>query len=175
MTLLVPGCVDKSRQLPPIRGAISVLYVAEDGTPIRQRPEESSEQLESFPAGETVSVLSLRGEWAEVRFGGGSAWVRRSALTDSAEEARKEKGSTTIKFRNAPSPIYSQSNVHGEILLEASVTESGMVTEVRTVRNTTGSTPLEMRNRSELLRASFYPLLVNGKPKPFIYEYRISY
>lgn len=175
LVLTVASCQEAGPPDPPIREALAVLYVGPEGGAVRHQPSESAEQLHTFPAGESISVLSYQGQWAEVRFGDGSAWMRRSDLTDSAEEARAEKGSTEIKFRNPPSPVYSQSRVHGEIVLEASVSEGGVVTDVRTVKNSTGSKALEMQNRSELLRASFYPLLVQGKPKPFIYEYRITY
>jgi uncharacterized protein YgiM (DUF1202 family) len=161
--------------LEPIREAVAVRYVAREGAPLHRTPAEGAEVVHRFTAGESVSIMATRDQWSEIRFGDRTAWIRSGDLSDSPAVAEEARGSTTVKFRVAPSPVYSQGGARGEIILEANVAESGVVTDVRTLRNTTGSVPLEMQNRRELLRATFYPLLVNGKPKAFIYEYRVSY
>jgi uncharacterized protein YgiM (DUF1202 family) len=174
LTVVLAACSGSEDELPPIRDAIGFLYVAEESVDVRKAPEEGAAVVATYKAGEPVSILSTRGPWAEVRVGDGSGWIPKSALSAS-QEAADARGSDTVRFKNPPSPIYSQGRVKGEIVLEGTVNLEGRVTSIRTLRNTTGSKLLEGQNIHEFSKSTFYPLLVNGKPRTFIYEYRISY
>ena len=173
---LLASCRESSPDVPPVRESIGTLYVAVPSATIRERPDESARQIASFQVGETVSVLSIRGSWAEVRLGGeGTGWVMKTSLSSSPADEASDEASETVRFKQPPSPVYSAGGARGEIVLEASVDTNGSILSVRTLRNTTGSKALEAQNSRELQKASFYPLKVGRKLRPFFYEYRISY
>jgi uncharacterized protein YgiM (DUF1202 family) len=158
---------------PKPREPVGILYVAVPELTLHESPNSKSPVVATYREGESVTVYSTRGEWAEVQLvEDRTAWVRRNDLTAYRED---RSGTTTPRFRRLPSPVWSQRKVKGEIVLEASVDEEGNVTAVRTVSNTTEDASLEAQNRRELLNSKFHPLLMSGRPQPFLYEYRVTY
>lgn len=157
-----------------MRQPIGILYVAVPELKIHEQPSETSPVVATYREAESVTIYSNRGEWAEVQlFEERSGWARRSELTD--QKAGTHGDPSKPRFRVPPSPVWSQKKVHGEIVFEATVNESGTVLSVRTLANSTGDAALEARNRAELMQAKFYPLIRSGGPKPFVYEYRVTY
>jgi outer membrane biosynthesis protein TonB len=69
----------------------------------------------------------------------------------------------------------TQPSAHGEIIIEAMVNTDGDVTSVKTTRNTTGSDALAFKNSAAIQGAKFYPIVVKGRRREFIYEYRVHY
>lgn len=178
IVVALAGCSKESEgPVEPPRETIEILYVADEEMPIHHKPDSASPVVTTYKSGETVSVVAKRDGWSEIRLASGTGWVPDDALTSETEKGKDETegGSTTVRFKKAPSPVYSQSRTRGEIVLEGTVNEAGIVTNIKTLRNTTGSTALEAQNRAEFSRATFYPLLVGGKRVEFIYEYRIEY
>ena len=160
--------------VPPPRETIAVKYVATPELKVLAGPEESAEVLSVRRTGEAVSIYAEEGEWTEIQMGlGDSGWVSTSALADSKEEVETSVGKP--RFRVPATPIFSPANIHGEIVLEASVNTDGKVVEIRTIANTTGSAALEAQNRKSLGNAVFYPLFQNGRAMPFVYEHRVTY
>ena len=152
---------------------LSVEYVREATLKIHTKPDDAAPVVTTYQHGESVSVLSRRGAWAEVRIAAGSGWVHGEELAGAAE-ATKEADNTKPHFIRAPEPV-TQPGVHGNIDLEADVNTDGVVTNVRTIRNTTGSVSLEQRNTAELRRATFSPVVRHGRREAFVYEHRVEY
>lgn len=132
---------------------------------VHARADDRSRIVTRYKAGESVPVLSKKGDWAEVRTAMGSGWVHQSELV-GAEDARQ--------FLHAPSPVTAP-NAHGTIYIEADVNTDGDVTRTTLIENTTGSADLAAKNAAALERAKFYPMLVRGERKPFKYDYRVDY
>jgi uncharacterized protein YgiM (DUF1202 family) len=175
LTALTIACREEVPDVPPMREAVAIEYVAVDETIVRQAPNESAPELLRIRNSEPVSVLAYQDPWAEVRTGTGSGWVKRSDLASEKKSATLESTRDNPRFRRAPMPVSSPGNIDGEIVLEANVNDQGQITSIKTISNTTGSAELEARNTSEFRKASFYPMVVYGKKKPFIYYHRIEY
>ncbi len=178
LALLVAACGETPADAPPAREPIAIRYVAAEELPIHRSQDEASPILATYETGERVSVLADQGEWSEVRITfDTSGWVRSAQLSDepAGELAASGGGSSSPRFKVPPAQVFSPGGVSGDIVLEADVNTDGEVTDVRTVANTTGRMDLEAKNVAELRKATFYPLLVGGARKPFIYEHRISY
>ncbi len=162
-------------QPPAYREPIGFMFVEAPEVFVHRSPQATSPKIETYRAGQPVTVLARNGDWSEVRLGVGTGWVQNSALV--AEKPREDLSSASerIKFRKAPTPIASPGTTSGYIALEADVNSEGQVTAVRTLQNTTGSVELEARNRASLESASFYPLRAGGRVRSFIYNYRVAY
>lgn len=162
---------------PPVRETLAIRYVSEPEVQVHAQPDPSSPVLANFQFAETVSVLADQGEWSEIRVNlDQSGWALRSQLSDTSPQApAAADGSPTPRFKVPPSPIFSPGGASGEIVLEASVNTAGRITDIRTIRNTTGRPDLEAQNKAELMKAEFYPLRSGGELRPFIYEHRVTY
>jgi TonB family protein len=156
------------------RGAIEVMYVREGDLPIHTRPADDSPIMATYSRGTSVSVLSHRGEWDEIRVADRSGWVHGKALANNAEAKQAEADNLSPRFRIPPAPVTSP-GAHGEIDLEATVNQDGEVTGVTTTLNTTGSSNLVEKNINALRTARFEPIIQHGQRKPFTYEYRVHY
>lgn len=172
------ACGEKTAPLPPAREPIAIRYVVADELPIRKASDEASPVIATFQIGAPVSILADDGEWSEIRITHDtSGWARRSQLADSppGDIATSGGGSSTPRFKVPPAQVFSPGRVSGEIVLEADVNTDGEVTNVRAIANTTGRSDLEAKNIEELRKARFYPLVIGGARKTFIYEHRITY
>src|SRR5436190_19566793 len=94
----------------------------------------------------------LRKDWVEVRTVDGSVW----------------------RFMVAPAGIPNGGR-RGEIGLQAKVNTDGVVFDVTTVKNTTGSEPLAVANAEALKNARFYPLIQNRQHVAFTYQHHVYY
>jgi len=156
------------------RMPVAVKYVRDAALKIHTKASDAAPVVTTYQRGESVSVLSRRGPWAEVRIAGGSGWVHEAELADAAEATKAQEDNLTPHFIRDPAPV-TQPGVHGELVLEADVNTDGMVANVRTLRNTTGSLSLEQRNIAELRRAVFTPVVRHGRREAFVYEHRVQY
>ncbi|HEX3578878.1 MAG TPA: SH3 domain-containing protein [Thermoanaerobaculia bacterium] len=156
------------------RMPIEVQYVRESALKIHTKALDDAPVVTTYQHGESVSVLSRRGAWAEVRTATGSGWVRANELVDAAEATKAEGDNVKPHFTREPQPV-TQPGVHGDVVLEADVNTDGLVTNVRTIRNTTGSMSLETRNAESLRHALFTPLVRRGRREAFVYEHRVHY
>ncbi|HEX8154230.1 MAG TPA: SH3 domain-containing protein [Thermoanaerobaculia bacterium] len=173
--LLFAAC---SREAPvtettDTREPIAIQYVGAPTLEVREAANATAPVLATYQNGETVSVLARQGEWAEVRSGDRSGWVRAADLVDAAAAAR-EAENPTPKFRRAPLAV-SAPGTKGEIYLEADVNSDGDVTNVRMLHNSTGSQELLEKNIASLRNASFHPIVQKGERKPFKYYHRVTY
>ena len=157
----------------PVKEAIAVEYVQADKLPVHTTTSDSSPVITTFASGESVSILSQKDGWVEVRTADGSGWAHAG---DVANETTKgaEADNDAPRFRRPPMPV-SQPGAHGDITLEADVNSNGDVTAVRIIGNSTGSDALAANNAEALRAAHFVPIVKHGERKNFTYEHRIHY
>jgi uncharacterized protein YgiM (DUF1202 family) len=156
------------------RTPITVEYVRNADLKIHAKPSDAAPVLTTYRHGESVSVLARRGAWSEVRIAAGSGWAHGVELADAAEATKAEADNLKPHYLRDPEPV-SQPGTHGDIVLEADVNTDGVVTNVRTLSNTTGSMSLEMRNAAALRQAVFTPVVRHGRREAFVYEHRVHY
>lgn len=163
---VVTGTVDT-------REPIGIWYVGAPELPVREQPNDNAPILATYQNGEAISVLSQKGDWAEVRTGDRAGWAKMADLT-TAEGKTQAEENPQPKFRVMPLPV-SAPSARGEIFLEADVNSDGEVTNVRVITNTTGSADLATANVAALRNAKFYPIVVKGERKKFKYDHRVTY
>ncbi|HEX2122967.1 MAG TPA: SH3 domain-containing protein [Thermoanaerobaculia bacterium] len=155
------------------RAPIGIRFVGAPELPVREQPNETAPVIATYQNGEAVSVLAERGEWAEVRTGSRSGWVRMSDLTNAEAIAQQDKAPEP-KFRIMPLPV-SAPSAQGEIYIEADVNTDGDVVNTRLITNTTGSAALAAQNESALRAAKFHPIVIKNERQPFKYYHRVTY
>ncbi len=155
--------------------AIDTLYVGVPRMNVYALPNDTAPVITTYGYTESVSILSRRGTWSEVRtYDGGSAWIHSAELI-SATEVEEVLKNPTPRFAVAPQQIPSP-RVHGVILLQARVNAEGEIFDVQPTRNTTGRDDLLEANADALRRARFYPLIdKKGQRASFTYEYAATY
>jgi TonB family protein len=156
------------------RLAIAVRYVGVPEMNVWAFRKDSDTPVTHFGYLETVSVLSVRGEWSEVRTLTGSGWVKTADMID-APEAAKLAQNPAPRFLKPPAQVVNN-RVRGEIVLEAKVNTNGEVIAVRLVKNTTRNTALAQQNLQALQASKFYPMVQKGGQRVvFAYEHRVYY
>jgi uncharacterized protein YgiM (DUF1202 family) len=177
LTLLCAACnggTTETNATTDTRMPVAVEYVRDATLKIHSKPADGAPVISTYQRGESVSVLARNGEWAEVRTAGGSGWARGGDLSDAAEAQKAMEENVTPHFTRTPAPV-SQPGAHGELVFEAEVNADGIVTNVRTLTNSTGSASLEARNTASLRDAVFTPVVRHGKREAFVYEHRVHY
>jgi uncharacterized protein YgiM (DUF1202 family) len=174
--LLVAACNSETPRsdATDTRMPIANEYVRGATLKIHAKPSNDAPVVTTYQHGESVSILSKRGAWLEVRIAAGSGWAQADELAEATEANKAEADNLKPHYSRAPEPV-SQPGARGEIVLEADVNTDGIVTNVRTLSNTTGSTSLEMRNAASLRHAVFTPVVRHGRREAFVYEHRVHY
>ncbi|MGZ7078752.1 MAG: SH3 domain-containing protein [Thermoanaerobaculia bacterium] len=164
----------ESTQKVDTRDAIAIYYVTAPELKVHAKPSDQAEVVTKFLNGESAAVLSRRNDdWVEVRTANGSGWAHMSEL-GSADQAKQTVENPTPRFEKVPAPIASP-GTHGTIYIEANVNTDGQVTSAKIITNTTGSDDLARRNIEALEQSRFYPIVIKGEKKPFVYYYRVDY
>ena len=173
--LLAFSCAaPESTQKVDTRDAIALYYVTAPELKVHATPSDQAEVVTRFLNGESAAVLSRRNDdWVEVRTANGSGWAHMSEL-GSAGQAQQSAENPTPRFEKVPAPVTSPST-HGTIYIEANVNTDGQVTSAKIITNTTGSDELGQRNVQALEQSRFYPIVIKGEKKPFVYYYRVDY
>jgi hypothetical protein len=142
------------------REPVGVWYVgAPGGMKVRAQPNDTAAEVATYQNGEAISVLVQKGDWAEVRVGGGSGWAKMADLTTAEEKKQAELDpQSQVKFRIMPLPV-SAPSAHGAIYIEADVNSDGDVITTRVLENSTGSPALAAQNAAALMAAKFYPII----------------
>jgi uncharacterized protein YgiM (DUF1202 family) len=156
------------------RTPVAVEYVRRTDLKIHEKADDNAPVVTTYRQGESVSVLSKRGAWSEVQIAAGSGWVHSEELSNAVEATQALADNLNPHFTHAPQPV-TQPGARGELVLEADVNTDGVVVNVRTITNTTGSVVLEQRNIASLRQAIFAPVVRHGKREPFVYEQRVQY
>jgi len=173
-TVFVIACSGEApTETTDTRMPTSVEYVRGATLKIHAKPDDVAPVVTTYQHGESVSILSRRGTWAEVRIAAGSGWVHADELAGSAE-ATIEADNTKPHFIRAPEPV-TQPGAHGDLVLEADVSPDGVVIDVRTIQNTIDSSSLEQRNIVSLRKTTFAPMVRHGRREAFVYEHRVHY
>lgn len=162
---------------PDTRTPVSVEYVRGAELPVHAKPDAASPVLTKYGASESVSVLSRKGDWVEVRTATGSGWALASELASGSEMTASSAGGAdnlAPRFLVPPEPV-SQPGASGDIVLEADVSSAGEVFAVRVLTNSTSSDGLAARNVASLQKAKFAPIIKHGQRMPFTYEHRVHY
>jgi TonB family protein len=177
VVVLLFSCVQKPKPVAQAGGearhAVAIQYVAVPTLLIHASPSETSDVITKYGFGETVSVLSHRGNWAELRmFDNSSGWVLANELMNA--DTAKTLVSDTPRFFKEPQAV-DGGRSHGEIGLQAKVNTDGTVIEVTTTKNTTGSKTLGEKNAEALKQAQFYPITQKGQRMTFFYTHSVYY
>jgi outer membrane biosynthesis protein TonB len=176
LLLVFAACAQETRvntDTMDTREPIAVRYVGTPELPVRVQPSDTAAVIATYQNGEAISVLSQKGDWAEVRTGDRAGWAHAADLTDAAGKKAQEDNPQP-KFRVMPLPV-SAPSARGEIYIEASINSDGEVTDVRIITNTTGSTALAQQNADALRSAKLYPIMQKGERRPFKYYHRVTY
>jgi hypothetical protein len=171
--VLLVACSKPDVETTDTREPIAIRYVGVGDLPVHSQPADITPVITHYKHGESISILSHKGDWAEVRTAMGNGWVHQKDLV-SAEEAASSKDNPNPRFEHAPSPVTAPS-AHGTIYIQADVNTDGDITNTTLIDNTTGSPDLAEKNMAALKRAKFYPILIHGERKPFQYFYRVDY
>jgi Bacterial SH3 domain len=173
--LLLTACGTK-RPAPVVSGtpqlAIAIEYVGVPQMEIRTQPNDTAPVITTYGYTETVSVLARQGNWVSVRTFDGSGWAHASDLITAAQAAAI-KGETP-RFMTPPAPV-PNSGRRGELGFEAKVNTDGVMVDVTTLKNTTGSATLASANAEALKGARFYPLIQNKAHVAFTYQHHVYY
>jgi len=176
LSLLILACHNEpvvNTDTMDTRAPIAIRYVGAPELVVHDQPSETAAVLAKYQNGESISVLTEKGEWVEVRTGDRTGWAHAADLTSAAEKKAQEEN-PQARFRVMPMTI-SAPRAHGELYLEASVNTDGEVTDVRLIMNTTGSEALAQQTAEALRGAKFYPMVQKNERKPFKYYHRVTY
>ncbi len=155
------------------REPVDMAYVTAPELRVHAQPNDSSPIVLTYQNGESVAIMSKRGEWVEVRTGDKTGWSHAGDLGTGAQ-AKQQNENPQVRFRAFPSPV-TNPTAHGEIYLQADVNTDGDVIAVHILENSTGSEALAAQNAAALQAAKFYPIVKNGERKPFQYFHRVQY
>jgi len=173
LLFLFLACGKGDEEATDTREPIATQYVGVAELQVHSKPADITPVITRYGHGESVSVLSRKGDWAEIRTAFGNGWVHQKDLV-GAEEAASSKANPNPKFQHPPSPVTAPS-AHGTVYIEADVNTDGDITNAIVLENTTGSNDLAEKNAAALKRSKFYPILIRGERKPFKYYYRVDY
>lgn len=171
--ILLPACKKEQKiEVPPARETIAIKYAATDVN-VREHPSAEAPTIATFKVGESISLIGGNEEWDEVKLGFEKyGWVPKTDLAATREEISSK--ADDIRFRVPPEPVTAP-GIRGQIIIDASVNVYGDVVGVRLKTNTTRRPDIEQATLNSIKHAKFYPLLEEGKAKPFVYTYTVSF
>jgi len=175
--ILLVSCVQKPKPVAQasneVREPVEIMYVGVPALKVHASPADASEIITKYGFGETVSVLSRQGQWAELRmFDNGSGWVLANELINA--DKAKELVTETPHFYAPPATV-DGGRARGEVQLQAKVNTDGTVINVVVTKNTTGSKALADANANALQQAQFYPITSKGQRMTFFYTHSVYY
>lgn len=173
LLVVLAACKQEVVPAPPAHETLEIAYVGAPELSVHSKTDDASPVVTKFLNGESVSILSKKGDWVEVRTTDGSGWAHAADLTNAAG-AKAEEANPTPKFRKPPSPV-TQPGIHGTVYIEAAVNTDGDVTHTTIISNTTGSEAIALQNEAALKQSKFYPIVQKGQKKDFLYYYRVDY
>ena len=174
--LALAACTARPPETPVVeaaRTAVDVKYVGVPSMKVFSTPSDTATLVTSYGYTETVSILSRKDDWVEVRTVDGSGWSRAADLIDG-KEVEEILGKPVPRFLTPPVAIPAP-GARGEIALMAKVNTDGTVVEVWTISDTTKSKQLVAANSEALKQAKFYPIVQKGQRLTFTYEYDVTY
>src|SRR3954451_6473581 len=94
------------------RMPIEVQYVRDSALKIHAKPADDAPVVTTYQHGESVSILSRRGAWAEVRIATGTGGAHANELGVAPEPTRAEEDTLKPRFTRDPHPV-TQPGAHG--------------------------------------------------------------
>ena len=119
LAVLALACHQAAEEKTDTREPIAIQYVGAPELQVHKWAQDNSPVVSRLLNGESVSILSRRGDWVEVRTVGGSGWAHAADLA-GANAATSQEKNPTARFRLAPSPVTSP-GAKGTIYIEADV------------------------------------------------------
>ncbi|HUJ14251.1 MAG TPA: SH3 domain-containing protein [Thermoanaerobaculia bacterium] len=176
LTLVALACTSRPPAAPPadaVRTAIDTKYVGVPSMKVFAEPADVAPVITEYGYTETVSILSRRGDWVEVRTVDGSGWSKAADLIGAAD-VKAILDNPTPRFLTAPVTV-PQPSAHGMIAMVARVNTDGDVVEAWKLADSTHSKKLIDANLAALRQAKFYPIVQKGQRLTFTYEYDVTY
>jgi uncharacterized protein YgiM (DUF1202 family) len=193
LALLVVSCASPpapttapSTPPPPLPKGVgdapATLFVTASALNVRRDASTDSQILTQVRRGTAVTVLVSGESWAHVRLADGTTgWVAsqylsadRNAPASTPRRAGCQPDSD-YAFVETPRLVFSDSDRHGLVIVEANVNASGTVTRTRVISNTTGDDSLGAIAEREIEGAKFSPPIRNCSPRAFIFTYRRTF
>src|SRR4051794_35827675 len=84
LVVLAACAKQESQEVTDTRDPIAIQYVGAPEAPVHKWAKEDSPVIAKFLNGESVSIMSRRGDWVEVRTAGATGFVHAADLADAA-------------------------------------------------------------------------------------------
>jgi len=145
---------------------------------VRAEASTDANVLAQVKKGQSLDVISENESWMKVKLATSeTGWVAARFVSRGTEQAEKKtkKGScapdSDYAFTETPTLAFSDSGAHGIVVVEATVSAKGSVTNTKLVSNGTGDEALAFLAEREIKGAKFSPPIRNCAPRSFIFTY----
>ena len=143
---------------------------------VRAEASTDANVLVQMKKGQTLDVLHEDESWVKVKLATGeTGWVAARFVSRGTETKKRTKGScapdSDYAFTETPMLAFSDSGAHGTVVVEATVSAKGSVTNTKLVSNGTGDEALAFLAEREIKGAKFSPPIRNCAPRSFIFTY----
>lgn len=163
---------------------IGMVTVNASALNMRSEPSMDGEILTQIKRGGRLPLLEAGESWMKVQLPDGrTAWAASRFLLRDGEKApsraTRRRGNcppdSDFAFATAPTPTFSDSDQHGEVVVEAFVGTNGNVKSTKVIRNSTGDEALAFQTEREIRSATFIAPVRNCVVREFIFTYRRTY
>jgi uncharacterized protein YgiM (DUF1202 family) len=149
---------------------------------VRADASTSSTVVAQVRRGTRLSVLADENGWLRVRLASGEeGWVSAQHVSRdlrAQSDAPRRQGcppDSDYRFVKTPVPTFSDSGAHGLVIVDATVTERGVVTATKVVSNGTGDEALGFLAEKEIRSAEFEAPVKNCVRRSFIFTYKRTF
>lgn len=169
--------------MPAEEAPIATVEVNASALNVRSGPSTDAEVLTQVKRGERLPLLEAGESWMKVELPDGRAgWAASRFLLREGQKAtskRRTKGScapdSDFAFATMPTPTFSDSDNHGEVVVEAHVGVDGNVKTTRVVTNSTGDETLVFLTDREIKSTKFIAPVRGCVAREFIYTYKRTF
>lgn len=153
---------------------------------VRAESTADGEVIAQVKKGTSLDVLADGESWTKVRLAdGATGWVAsRFVAVPGAKAAKKQTqgkkrggcpADSDFAFVETPTPRFSDRGAHGVVVVEATVSASGIVTATKLISNGTGDEALAFLTEREIKSAKFSAPIRNCVARAFIFTYRRAF
>ena len=154
--------------------AIGTARVTASALNVRAEASTDASVLAQVKKGQTLDVLKEDESWVKVKLASGeTGWVAARFVTNGKKQPKKGScpPDSDYAFTETPMLAFSDSGAHGTVIVEATVSVKGSVTNTKLVSNGTGDEALAFLAEREIKGAKFSPPIRNCAPRSFIFTY----